>query len=402
MNQSISTILNEEVQRFILQNENADIQNLLLKQKTVHGVATASVVQQIIGRRKAKVKFPGWYAKAGIIYPPAINLEQSSSESTAIFKVKLLGETIALEKSRGVDLTGGFGIDTYFLSRESRQMEYIEPKDELVRIAQHNHMQLGCNNIQYHCLSAQTYLSRTSEKFDFLYLDPSRRKADKKVYRLTDSEPDVVLLQEDFFKMTPLVLIKTSPLLDLQQGCRELKRVSQVIVVAVENECRELLFLLRDTATVGPIIRAVDLNRLGEIISSFTFTFEEEKNSTPFYAPALKYLYEPNVAILKAGAFKWIAGKFNVKKLAPNTHLYTSEQQQGFPGRTFRIIGFTKLDKTLKKEFAGGHANIISRNYPLSVEEIKKKTGLKEGGEGYLICTQTEQEKLVIVAERIS
>lgn len=394
--------MKEEVQDFLVEHEDEDVQKLLLKQKTVHGVPTEQIVQQIIGRRKAKSKLPSWYNTKRIVYPPGINLEQSSSESTAKFKSDFLLEHLPKRECTGVDLTGGFGIDSYFLSLYSHCVDYVEPNRELLEIAQHNHQRLGSENINYHHTSAEDFLTNTAEKFDFLFIDPSRRKTAQKVYRLTDSEPDVVAMQSGFLDKASLVLIKTSPLLDLRQGCRELQRVAEVLVVAVENECKELLFLLLETSPGDPSIRSVDLNRSGEIISSLSFTFAEEKNSVAAFSSPLTYLYEPNAAILKAGAFKWIAQKYQLKKLAPSTHLYTSDELLEFPGRTFKITRFAKADKKLKDLFPNGYANIISRNYPLSVEEIKKKTGLKEGGENYLICTQDEKEKLVMVAERLT
>ena len=394
--------MKEEVQDFLVEHEDEDVQKLLLKQKTVHGVPTEWIVQQLIGRRKAKTKLPSWYNTKGIIYPPGINLEQSSSESTARFKSDFLLENLPKRKCTGADLTGGFGIDSYFLSLHTHCVECVEPNRELLEIARHNHQLLGAANITYHHTSAETFLALTPEKFDFLYIDPSRRKATQKVYRMADSQPEVVALQSGFFEKATLVLIKTSPLLDIQQGCRELQGVAQVIVVAVENECKELLFLLRETSSREPMIRAVDLNRSGQIISSISFTFAEEKNSVAASSSPLTYLYEPNAAILKAGAFKWIAQKYQLKKLASSTHLYTSDQLLNFPGRTFKITQFAKPDKKIKDLFSDGYANIISRNYPLSVEEIKKKTGLKQGGENYLICTQDENEKLVMVADRLT
>jgi len=402
MNQFLNSILKEEVQDFIVEHENEDVQKLLLKRKTVHGVTAEQIVQQIIGRRKAKSKLPSWYNTEGIIYPPGINLEQSSSESTAKFKSNFFLENLPKHEYTGVDLTGGFGIDSYFLSLHAHRVEYVEPNQELLEIARHNHQLLGATNIGYHHTSAEIFLACTSEKFDFFYIDPSRRKAAQKVYRLADSEPEIVALLSGFFEKATLVLIKTSPLLDIQQGCRELQGVAQVIVVAVEDECKELLFLLNETSSREPMISAVDLKRSGEIKSSVSFIPEEEKHSVALFSSPLAYLYEPNAAILKAGAFKWIAQKYQLKKLAPSTHLYTSDQLLDFPGRTFKIVRFVKANKKLKGLFPNGYVNIISRNYPLSVEDIKKKTGLKEGGEQFLICTQDEKEKLVMVAERVN
>ena len=169
-----------------------------------------------------------------------------------------------------------------------------------------------------------------------------------------------------------------------------------------ENECRELLFLLQDNYSGTPTIRAVDLNKTGEIINQSSFTFEDEANAVATFSSPLAYLYEPNVAIMKAGAFKWVAQHYQLNKLAVSTHLYTSvDQRKDFPGRIFKVLEFVKADKKLKERYADGYANIITRNYPMSVEEVKKKTGLKEGGAQYLICTQDEKEKLVMRAERV-
>jgi hypothetical protein len=169
----------------------------------------------------------------------------------------------------------------------------------------------------------------------------------------------------------------------------------------VENECKELLFLLQKDFSGEFVIRAVELNRYGEMINEVSFLLEEEKNTVVSFSSPLAYLYEPSAAILKAGAFKGTAKKFQLKKLAPSSHLYTSDSLVDFPGRIFKVIEHVKLTGKLKERFKNGHANIISRNHPLSVDEIKKKTGLKEGGEAYLICTQTDKEKFAVVAERV-
>lgn len=407
MNQFQNSISKVEIQDFILSHENDDVQKLLLKQKTVLGMPTEWIAQQITGRRKAKNKLPTWYAAPGIIFPPALHLEQTSSEATANFKSTILRNRSTLPATSrdigcGADLTGGFGIDTYFLSKHASQVEYVEPNIDLLEMARHNHTILGAKNIVYHHASAEEFLRSHTKELDFLFMDPSRRKGFRKVYGLADSEPNVVRLQSQFFQKATNVLIKTSPLLDLQQGCRELQHATKVVVVAVENECKELLYLLNQEAVGDPAIEAVDLTRNGDVKESCSFTWNEEKNSEPDFSAPLDFIYEPNAAILKAGAFKWIARKFEVKKLAPNTHLYTDGHQKSFPGRIFRVTEHVKLEKKLKARFRDSYVNILTRNYPISVEEIKKKTGLKEGGDQYLICTQTQKDKYVVVAERVS
>ena len=402
MQQLRDSWLKEEVQDFLFAHEKDDVQKLLLKQKNILGVPTEWIAQQLIGRRKARTKLNTWYRTKGIVYPPSLNLEQSSSEATAKFKSTLLQNISAKKKGKGVDLTGGFGIDTYFLSRQAHHVDYVEPDVDLLEIARHNHRMLGADNISYHHTSAEAFLHSNTQHFDFVYIDPSRRKGQQKTYRLTDSEPDIVKLQSEILRITTQLLIKTSPLLDLQQGCKELNHALQTIVVAVENECRELLFLLQNNYTGTPAIRAIDLDKTGEIINQSSFTFEDEANAVATFSSPLAYLYEPNVAIMKAGAFKWVAQHYQLNKLDVSTHLYTSvDQRIDFPGRIFKVLEFVKPDKKLKERYADGYANIITRNYPMSVEDIKKKTGLKEGGVQYLICTQDEKEKLIMMAERV-
>jgi 16S rRNA G966 N2-methylase RsmD len=405
MQSLIESLLKEDVQDFIFLNENADVQKLLLKQSDVLGVPTEHIAQQLTGRKKAKTKIASWYNMRGIVYPPSLNVEQCSSEATGKFKLTLLKGIINDEDKvvSVADLTGGLGVDTFYLSHRAQHVDYVEPDGELYELAKHNHKVLGTHNhnITHYHASAEDYLETLDETLDLIYIDPSRRKSSQKVYKLAECEPNVVQLQSELLQKTDFVLIKTSPLLDIQQGCRELQNVSLVIVVAVDNECKELLFLLEQKFSGEPVIRAVELNRYGEIISDASFSLDEEKNSKVEFSSPLAYLYEPSAAVLKSGAFKGTAEKFHLKKLAPSSHLYTSDVLVDFPGRVFKVVEHVKLTSKLKDRFKDGHANIITRNHPLSVEEIKKKTGLKEGGEEYLIGTQGEKEKFVMIAERI-
>ena len=402
MQQLPDSYLTEEVQDFLLSHEKDDVQKLLLKQKTTLGVPTEWIAQQLMGRRKARTKLDTWYRSGGIVYPPSLNLEQSSSEATGKFKATILEDFCANKEMKGVDLTGGFGIDTFFLSQKVHHIDCVEPNGELLKIAEHNHRLLAAENISYHHSTAEAFIHSTKQKFDFVYIDPSRRKGQQKTYRLTDSEPDIAKLQAEIMSKSKYLLVKTSPLLDLQQGFKELKHAIKIYVVAVENECRELLFLLQNNYSGVPSIHAINLDRAGEIISNSLFTLEGEANAVAKYSSPLTYLYEPNAAIMKAGAFKWVAESYQLDKLAVSTHLYTADdQKKDFPGRIFRVLEFVKPDKKLKGRFVNGYANIITRNYPMSVEEVKKKTGLKDGGDQYLICTQDEKEKLVMIAERV-
>jgi 16S rRNA G966 N2-methylase RsmD len=391
-----SKTIQENVQDFIFSHENEDERKLVLGQNKILELPSAWIAQQIAGRRRAKLKLPTWYETKGIIYPPTLNLEQTSSEATAKYKTTLIPRG-----KIGVDLTGGFGIDSFYLHKFFERYVFVEPDKDLLDLAKHNHALLGANNIDYVHTNAEEFI-RHAERFDFIYVDPSRRSHQQKVFKLADCTPNVINLLPAFFEKSQTVLVKTSPLLDLQQGLREIKKVAEIHVVAVDNECKELLFLLQEQATTSPVIKAVDLDSQGGLKQKFTFHIEEEKNAEAKFSAPLAWLYEPNVAILKAGAFKTIASRYPIFKLHPSSHLYTStEMLETFPGRNFKVIQHLKLDKTLKDLFPNGQANILARNFPLSVEEIKKKTGLKEGGERYLICTQSESQKHVLMAERV-
>jgi len=391
-------IAKPEIQEYIFHHENDDEKRLVLSNKEILGCPASLIASQIQGRRKAKHKLPLWYNTKGIIYPPSLNLEQSSSEATARFKSSLVanGKVAA-------DLTGGFGVDSYFLSPGFENFYYVEPDEHLLAITQHNHVLLGVTNIQYTNTTAEEFLLQTNKTFDLIFIDPSRRNKQQKVFKLADCSPDVEKLLTSLSKNSKFSLIKTSPLLDIQQGLRELKNVEQVFVSSVNNEVKELLFLINKEFNISPLITAVDMNVRGEVNLSFSIHSEQEKYETVSFSPPINWLYEPNASLLKAGAFKTIASRHRVYKLHPSTHLYTSENKvEEFPGRTFKILQNSRLDKKINEYFPNGQANIITRNYPLSIEEIKKKTGLMEGGALFLICTQSEKSKHVLVAERIN
>jgi predicted O-methyltransferase YrrM len=397
-------ILSPEVQQFIHEHERDDVRALVLKHAAVKGVPMSIIAEQISGRKKAKEKIPLLADTAGIVYPPNLNLEQSSSQKTALYKNTLLKDL--QPKDRCVDLTGGFGIDTFFFSKVFREVLYVEPNENLLQLVQHNHKQLGANNIVHRVDTAEQFLNEAllnQTKPDLVYIDPSRRnKINKKVFSLTECEPDVTTLLDLIFKITDVLLIKASPLLDLHQGLLELKFVQKIIVVAVENEVREVLFLCAKNFTGEPLIEAINLLK-NEKEESLSFSFSEERSAVSTFSPPQKFLYEPNAAILKAGAFKTIAEKFQLSKLHPSTHLYTSPTLlEGFPGRVFEILETLKASpKSVATQFPEGKANITTRNYPLSVEELKKKTGLKDGGSNYLIGFSGQQEKFLVAAKRL-
>lgn len=390
------------VQQYIRDHERDDERALVLKHKEIFGLPASLISEQLSGRRKAKEKLPLYYNHR-IIYPLAINLEQSSSAQTAQFKGEIIRHLFPSGKATGADLTGGFGVDTFFLSRVSHKIHYVELESSLLEIAQHNHTQLGADNILYSASSAEAFIKETAQLFDFFYVDPSRRtKAQKKIYALEDSEPDVVNLKAEIFKKAGILLVKASPLLDIQAGLAQLANVKKVFVLSVSNECREILFLCEKGFAGVPVIAAVNLlqNGADQILE---FTFPEERDEQAAFIDPLQYLYEPNASILKAGAFKTIASRFNLKKIATNTHLYTAAHlAEQFPGRIFLVEKIVRPDPgEMKKNFPGGKANITTRNYPLTVDALKKKTGLKDGGDKFLIGFSGQHKKFLVAARRL-
>lgn len=397
--QMIDLLIRKEVQDFIFAHEQEDEKKLVLKHRMILEVPSSILADQIVGRRKAKTKLPLYYSTPNIIYPPGLNLEQSSSEKTAELKATSLKSVLEPNKTIA-DLTGGFGVDAFFMSRVCKEVIYIEPNDSLLQFAKHNHATLGATNIQYYKTTAEKFLSSLSGKVDCIFIDPSRRKASQKVFKLSNCEPDVSGLLSEIFQRSNCILVKTSPLMDIQQGIKELKNVEKVWVVSVDNECKELLFFCRKGFVGEPRLVAVNL-QVGH--EDLEFSLAQEKNILSKFSEPLTYLYEPNASILKAGAFKFIGEHFSLFKFHPSTHLYTStELIQNFPGRIFKIIRAVKPDpKNLLEVFTDGKANVITRNYPLAPEELKKKTKLKDGGEGYLLGFTGASEKYLVVAERI-
>lgn len=395
MNELLSLLTRPDVQDFILRNASEDVRRLLLRNREVLGVPAPWIAAQITGRQKAQHKLPHWHQTPGIVYPPAVNLEQCSSEATGRFKQALVsGERV-------IDLTGGFGVDTFFLSRCFSSVEYVESDKNLLTIARHNHQLLGARNIRYHETTAEEFLKNSTGIFDLVFVDPSRRTGSRKTFMLHDASPDVCKLQGDLLLRAKQVLVKASPLLDLKQAYREIPSIHRFVVVAHENECKELLlFLRRDNRLTEPEIQAIDLQD-GSDTTPFNFSWREEKTSAVRIGKIVRYLYEPNAAILKSGAFKLLGARFDLAKLAIDSHLYTSDKKlDDFPGRVFEVIKPVTLDKGLHKQFKRGQANILTRNFPLSVEQVKKKTGLIEGGDEYLLCTRSERP-VALLAKRL-
>lgn len=348
-------------------------------------------VQQITARQKARTKLPSWTAHPKVIFPASLSLEQSSSELTALFKARLVQEHTL------IDLTGGFGVDAYFLGKKFDEVTYIERHEKLAEIVAHNFNLLSNNSCKFQVLATDSmeFLKQTDRMFDWLYIDPARRgRNNQKLYRLADCEPEVVSNWNLMKEKTNNILIKTSPMLDIKAVLSEIPDVQQVLVVAVKNEVKEVLLIWENSGNETAVkISAFDLSAEKE--QRFDFTFEEEESIEVKYAFPQEFLIEPNVAIMKAGGFKSFAFGYGLNKLHRNTHLYTALQiSEEIPGRIFKIIQEIKLDKKkLKRLFPLGKVNVIVRNHPLKAKDLKKKYGLKDGGADFLIATTTMEGK---------
>lgn len=400
---NIKRISDADIQDFIFQHEKDDEDKLVLKHKEILGVPSSWIATQIKGRRKAAYKVPLYHHTRGIVYPPSLNLEQSSSEATARFKAQIVSKWITGNK-KFCDLTGGFGVDSFFLSSLFPYCDFSEPQKDLVDIARQNHKLLGAINIHYHNKDAVEFLNDSGKHYNLVYLDPSRRNASqKKVHRFADCVPDVIGLSDELYRHADRLMIKASPLLDIQLGIKDLRHVSRVLVVSVDDECKELVFMCDREFEGEPIIECYNIDNKFDprkIPAGFEFRFSEERTAPVKFSDPLKYVYEPNASILKGGAFKSIGAVLDLAKIQTNTHLYTSNSLvEDFPGRTFQVKEKVKLDK---KIFGDRKANIIARNYPMTVEEIKKKTGITDGGNTYLLCFSGVKHKFALTASRLA
>lgn len=381
-------------QEFIQQNLSKPLPEIALLLSKQPKLDKEFILNQINGLQKAKTKLPEFYNTLNLIYPSKLSLEQSSSEETAIYKSKLLNHA-ELDSASIVDLTGGFGIDSFYFSKQYKSVCYVEPQQQLFNTTSNNFKLLGADNIKTVNQTAEDFLNTNTQQFDIAYIDPSRRNENQKVFMLGDCLPNIVELQNTIFRIAPKILVKTSPILDLKQSIKELKTVSEVWVVSVNNDCKEVLYLLENKLTPEIKINTVNLSTTNQYLS---FTFNEEENSIPDYSEPLQYLYEPNASVLKAGAFKSVCKNFDLKKLAPNSHLYTSATAiENFPGRSFKITQLLPYNTADFKKLGLKKTNVSCRNFKESVAQVKKKLNLKDGGDTYLFATTDNNNKPILL-----
>ncbi|MEY4963629.1 MAG: hypothetical protein RLZZ323_948 [Bacteroidota bacterium] len=390
-----SPILNPSIQEFIQNQIEVSISKLALQKNPFPEVEWITILNQIEAKTKAKEKLPTWFKTANIIYPSKISVEQTSSERTAEYKSGLIsGNSL-------IDLTGGFGVDDFYFAKKIKTVTHCEINSDLSKIVQHNFEQLGVTNIQYFTGDSLDVLQSTTSKWDWMYIDPSRRNDAKgKVFMLQDCLPNVPENLNFYFEKSNAILIKTAPLLDVAAGLSELHNVKTIHIVALENEVKELLWELHKNYTGAIAIKTANLTK--ETIDTFEFTLGKEASESNYSLPQ-RYLYEPNSAIMKSGGFDEIGTNYQLNKLHKHSHLYTSNEVIEFPGRIFEIqhhIPYAK--KEVKTHLENSKCNITIRNFPETVDTLRKKWKIKEGGNSYcFFTTDMKNDKIVLICAKI-
>ena len=426
--------MNQATQDFIRQHQDDDVRQLAFLGSKYPEVDMPFALDQIRGRKMARVKLPRWASLEGIIYPPHISMEQCSSESTALYKAELAARLLALPVSSSfseeigfVDLTGGFGVDfSYIAARLGVKSMYVERQAYLCEAAKENFGRLGLKNAivkngdgievlhSFHPKKKDaasdddslgiTYdqplsLLKTNLGLKIIFIDPARRDdAGNKVVSLKDCTPDVTVLQEEMLLKADYVIVKLSPMLDWHRAISELSHVREVHIISVNNECKELLLVLSARNMGNLHIYCVN------DAQSFVCEESDMEASSVKIAPStleeMQYLYEPNASLMKAGCFGVLSGRYDARMLSKNSHLFVSREPiAAFPGRSFRIIAVSSFNKKeLKRHLSGiTKANIATRNFPLSVAELRKRLKLKDGGETYIFATTLSDESHVLV-----
>ncbi len=387
-------ILNNDSQEFINNNLNSNLPQLLLKGTSFEVIETKELIAQIEAKKRCEKKLPTWFNTKNIYYPNKLNIEQTSSETTAQYKASLI------RGKRIIDLTGGFGVDCLYFSKHFKTVTHCEINPSLSEIVKHNFTQFGIEHVETLNTDGIAHLKTSGQDFDWIYIDPSRRHESKgKVFFLKDCLPNIPEHLAALFEHSNNVMIKTSPLLDFSVGINELNYVKTIHVVAVNNEVKELLWILEKHYEGSVNVETIDIRKESQDV--FTFLLDEEKKSESNYELPLRYLYEPNSAILKAGGFQSLSKAFHVYKLHKHSHLYTSTDLLSFPGRPFIIENVMPFNKKTIKQLAINKANVTTRNFPLTVQQIRKKFKIGDGGDLYLFfTTNRDEEKVVIITKK--
>lgn len=441
-------MLNEATRQFVCQHGDDDVRRLALQAHATPDVDLPMALDQIRGRQTARQKLPSWAAIDGIVYPPHLSMEQCSSEQTAQYKAQLLARLLqsefSMESAKNahfIDLTGGFGVDfvamaqavSKFLEQENfsqndhpNRFIYVERNEHLSDLARHNFPLLGLPNVEIVCDTAENFLENPSSlhtpRSSFLaprktntehltpttiiFLDPARRDVHgQRTYALADCTPNVLELRDELFKNADFIVLKLSPMLDWHRAVEELKTVSEIHIVSVANECKELLLVLRKEAQKTRIFCVNDQQK-------FSYEVDNNEKNVPCIAETAslsekKHLYIPNSSVMKAGCFAELCDRFHLAALAPNSHLFvktdesesSDEKIDDFPGKIFQISAISSMNKRDLRENLQGidRANIATRNFPMKPEELRRRLKIKEGGDNYIFATTLANGKHVLI-----
>lgn len=388
-----------DTRQFIADHLHDDVRELALKSHNAK-VDMTLALRQIEARQLLQKKVPSWSNNDELLFPVRLSVEQCSSEASAKYKASLLhGTTFA-------DLTGGLGVDCFFISRNFQHADYVELNPELCTIAQHNFTTLKVSHngaiIDVTNESAEAFLSHCAP-VDCLFIDPARRDTHgRKTVSIADCTPNMIELQDLLLSKARRVMVKLSPMLDISQALKELRHVKEIHVVAVENECKELLLIMEPDFVGDPLFTCVNLDTTQPMVS---FTLEEEKAAILSLAKApARYLYEPNAAVMKGGCYRLLCPRYDVQKLHRNSHLYTSERPvEDFPGRIFEMDDWAVYGKKSKALLEGiDKASIATRNFPMSVANLRKSLKIGDGDQVYIFATTlTGEQKILIRAQKI-
>jgi len=390
---------NDATRKFIQDHRFGDVRKLALQTSsfTSSDIDIPWALTQIEGRQLAENKIPTWFQSDEIVYPSHIALEQCSSEQTARYKAGLLsGDSFA-------DLTGGFGVDFAFISRKFQKSGYVEKQKELCEIAAFNFKILGLTSSLIIHADATDYLEKMPT-VDAIFIDPARRSiSGKKVFAIEDADPDLLKIQDLLLEKAEKVLIKLSPMLDISRALKLLKNVAEVHVVSVENECKELLFLLKKDFPPEPLITCVNLSKKSNQPEISFLQSQEKARQIDYTSEVRQYIYEPNASLLKAGFYKSLTDLYPILKFHPDSHLYTSDQLiSDFPGRIFHIESYSSFNKQELNNFLReiDKASLAARNFPLSVVGLRKKLKISEGGEIYIFATTLANGKHILLKSK--
>jgi len=377
--------MNQATIDFIHAHAEADVRQLALQGTKNPEVDLTFALEQIAGRQKAKTKLPTWATVDDIVYPPHLSMEQCSSEQTARYKASIAGKGTLI-----VDLTAGFGVDMAFISQNYQKAVHVERQASLCAISSQNYQHLGLNHIEVVCADGVDYLHQLDHA-DLIFLDPARRdNHGARTYGIADCTPNILELRDELLRKADRVMLKLSPMLDWRKAVEDLGNVSEVHIISVDNECKELLIVLEEKDKAKEYtVHCINLLSNGDK-KEFVFCHKDiSLTSHPSALPS-SFLLEPNASIMKAGCFAALEQRFGIQQLDKNSHLFFSDTDiSDFPGRRFVIEKTTSMNKReLKAALAGiERANITVRNFPMSVAELRKRLKLKDGGDCYLFAT---------------